>query len=252
MNRGLRLVLVVLAVLVFVRATCGRGPRQVTPVQAMKIADEVYYHNVSITWDGGNYLTLNGGNEDWSRVNRYDKDGEFVESYAPGIDGRTLFYDAGSGTLYAKAYDTDLYTIDLDEEDYDSEEVGMFEEDQTSVGFTPDGRRAFELVDGTVHVYDIAEGEEVASFELERHGGEDGYGRAIAACDKYLYVWADENGILVYDHKGNFVTEFELPREGFWASLSFCNGMLWIADDADAGDELGTGTWYGYKLKGLR
>lgn len=250
MSRALKLVLVVLAWLVFVRATCRRGPVAVTPVEAMEIADEVYYHNVSITWDGNHYFTLNGGNEDWSRVNEYDAEGGFVESYAPGIDGRTLFYS--NGTLLAKAFDTDLYTIDLDLEDYDSEEGGLFEEDQTSVGFTPDGRRAFELVDGTVHVYDVAEGEEIASFELDRYYDEKQYGKAIAACGKYLYVWGAEDGVIVYDQKGRFVTDFELPRKGFWASLSYCNGLLWIAEDADAGDELGTGTWHGYRLKGLR
>uniref|UniRef100_A0A7C4CB09 WD40 repeat domain-containing protein n=1 Tax=candidate division WOR-3 bacterium TaxID=2052148 RepID=A0A7C4CB09_UNCW3 len=251
MNRVLRLVSVVLAVIVFVGATCRRGPVQVTPVETMEIADEVYYHNVSITWDGSHYFTLNGGNDEWSRVNEYDEDGEFVTSYAPGIDGRTMFYNTAEETFYAKAYDTDLYTVDLDEEDYDSEEVGLFEEDQTSVGFTPDGKRAFELEEGTVYVYDLDEREEVESFELERVYNEGGYGQAIAACDKYLYVWGAENGIIVYDQKGRFVTEFTLPREGFWASLSWCNGMLWIAEDADAGDELGEGTWFGYKLKGL-
>jgi len=251
MNRALRLVLVGLALFVFVRATCRRGPVEVTPVEVMEIADEVYYHNVSITWDGSYYYTLNGGNDDWSRINQYDKDGDWVESFEPELDGRTLFYTTDK-TLYAKAYDTDLYTIDLYEEDYDTEEGGLFEEDQTSVGFTPDGRQAFELSEGTVHVYDLGEDDEVASFDLERYYDEGNYGMAVAASDQHLFVWGAEDEILVYDHKGRFVTEFELPREGFWASLSWCNGMLWIADDSDSKDELGTGTWFGYQLKGLR
>jgi hypothetical protein len=50
------------------RATCGKprptGEMQIKAIEKIKITDKVYYHNMSITFDGDNYFTINGGNTD--------------------------------------------------------------------------------------------------------------------------------------------------------------------------------------------
>ena len=46
------------------------------------------------------------------------------------------------------------------------------------------------------------------------------------------------------------MTKFTLPRSGFGFSLSWANDMLWIAEDADGGEDGADGTWYGYELQG--
>ena len=79
------------------------------------------------------------------------------------------------------------------------------------------------------------------------------YADAIAASDKFLFVWApnSDKEILVYGVDGKYVTQFELSRSGFGFSLSWANDMLWIAEDADGSSDGADGTWYGYELKGL-
>jgi len=248
----IRLVAAVLFVVVFSGATCGhKGPTEVSPVQVMKLTDHVYYHNVSITYGNGHYYTINGGSDDWCRLNEYDNQGEFIRSYDVGVDGRTIFFRKADGELYVKPFDTDLLKVSLEDEDYDTEVSDAFGSEQSSVGFAPNGRRTYELSEGTVTVRDFETGEEVKSFAIDRYYNEFGFSSAIAASDKHLFVWGDEDEIVVYDLNGAYVTSFELPRKGFWASLSWCNGLLWIAKDADAKDEGGDGYWYGYRLSGL-
>ncbi|MBN2538229.1 hypothetical protein JXB37_08140, partial [candidate division WOR-3 bacterium] len=128
-----------------------------------------------------------------------------------------------------------------------------FGEENSSVAWSPDGEYIYELgEDGTVVVYESYLGFEEDEFELTRWSEEHGYDFALAASDKYLFTW-DEGGV-VYVHglDGSYVTRFELPRDGFGFSLSWANGMLWIAEDADGGEDGATGHWYGYKLKGLK
>jgi hypothetical protein len=254
MKAALRLVLAALAVVFFVRATCGKvKPGGVEPVLKMTLTDEVKYHNMGIAWDGEYYWTVNGGNEEYSVVNRYDRSGELEETYDFSIDGRAIGYDAEQDVMVVKDYGTSLLVLLPDDEDTETAHEDIFYSEQSSVGFSPDGSVMYELEDGSVHVYDAAEGEETDEFELENYYDEEsgGFAFAIAASDKFLFVWKSEEEIGVYDLKGEYVTSFELPREGFGFSLSYCNGMLWVARDADGSTDGAEGKWYGYRLSGL-
>ena len=62
-------------------------------------------------------------------------------------------------------------------------------------------------------------------------------------------IWAENDAIRVYDLKGDYVALIQLPRAGYGFSLSYCHGYLWIAKDADGGEDGADGRWYGYKLK---
>jgi hypothetical protein len=256
MRRFLKLGFAALALVVFTRATCGKPKEpQVTPVEQLSFDDHVYYHNMGITWDGNHYFTVNGGNTGYSNLNEYDDEGGEVETYDLGIDGRAILYDPDDEQLYVKTFSTDLTTVDLILEETDTEHEGMFQGDQTSVAMSPDGEKLYELFEGEVFVYDAETGEEESSFKLSSVSEEEAYGYkyAIAASDRFLFVWApkSETEILVYGLDGKYVTRFALPRSGFGFSLSWANDMLWIAKDADGSSDGEDGTWYGYALKGL-
>lgn len=254
MNRMLKLALAVLGAAVFMQATCGKAkPAAVTPVLKVTIRDHVPFHNMGIAFAGDHYFTVNGGNEDNSVVNEYNEEGAFVQSYDFGIDGRAIGYDSDNERIFIKGYGEDLLVADFDLESADPEYEGLFSNEQSSVGFSTDGATIYELDDGEVHVYDAADGEETNSFDIENYSEEEsgGYAYAIAASDKFLFVWKNESEVYVYDLAGRYVTSFELPRVGFGFSLSYCNGMLWVATDADGSTEGADGKWYGYELQGL-
>jgi len=255
MKRLLRIGLAALALVVFGRATCG-NPKgaSVTPVQKMKFTDHVHYHNMGITWDGEYYYTVNGGNTENSDLNKYDDSGELDTEYHIGADCRAILYSPVEEQLYVKPYSMSLDEVDLDAEETSTSLEDIFSGDQSSVAMSPDGEKLYELHDGTVAVFN-ADGDEETTFKLSRHNTTEelGYADAIAASDKFLFVWApnSDKEILVYGVDGKYVTQFELSRSGFGFSLSWANDMLWIAEDADGSSDGADGTWYGYELKGL-
>ena len=255
MKKLMKLGLAVLAVVVFGRATCGPTPNvSVTPVEKLKFTDHVHYHNMGIAWDGEYYYTVNGGNTENSSLNKYDESGELDTEYDVSADCRAILYSPSEEQLYVKPFGLSLDEVDLDLEETSTALEDIFSGDQSSVAMSPDGEKLYELYEGTVNVFNT-DGDEEGSFKLSSYNTTEelGYANAIAASDKFLFVWApnSETDILVYGLDGKYVTKFALPRSGFGFSLSGANGMLWIAEDADGSSDGADGTWYGYTLKGL-
>lgn len=249
MKKIFKLCLLIVIMLLTVKATCGPKPMFRETVQAMKIKDNVFFHNVGITYDGRHYYTINGGNEDYCVLNEYNKKGNFIEYYDLELDCRAIFHNPRDGNLYLKNYGTDLYVVDLWDEIADVELMDVFNEENSSPAMSPDGKYLYEYYEGTVRLLDFETGNELDKFKLSKWYDEHGYNYAIAASNQHLFVWADESVIAVYDLDGNYVTEIDLPRTGFRFSLSWCKGLLWIARDADAAKDGGDdGYWYGYKL----
>jgi len=255
MKRLLKLGFAALALVVFGCATT--GPQKVagvTPVQKMEFTDHVYYHNMGITWDGEYYYTVNGGNTDYSNLNCYDESGELDTEYDISADGRAILYSPAEEQLFVKSYGLSLEDVDLDFEETSTALEDIFTGEQSSAAISPDGEMLYELREGTVNVFN-ADGDEETTFELSSYNTTEelGYANAIAASDKFLFVWApnSDKEILVYGVDGKYVTKFELPRSGYGFSLSWANGLLWVAEDADGDTDGADGTWYGYTLKGL-
>ena len=255
--------LIVLVVAVAV-AGCGGAGRIATrkPLQVMRITDEVYFHNISIAYDPDTetYLTVNGGNTDYGIVNEYDADGELLDTYTTDLDGRAIFYHGGS--VLVKSFGSQVYEVNIADVLFDwgdvfdefleaeTEEIDFqFEEDNSSPAMSADGKLFFEHIRGKVIVYDAETGERVRSFDVEDYYDEHGYDVAIAASDDNVFLWSDADELNVYDFTGKAVGRLTLPRAGYGFSLSYCNGMLWVSEDADAGTELGKGYWYGYRLR---
>ena len=249
MKTFIKFLLLASVAVIFIQATCGVPSGRVKkPAQVIKFTDNVYYHNMSITYDGEHYYTINGGNEGYCSLNEYNKKGKFIYTYDVEIDGRAIFYNPKDGSLYVKDYSTDLYVVDLEYEYADFILDYVFEEDNNSPAASPDGNHLFELVNGLVTVMDFESGTEIRSFRISDYYDEFGYNSSIAVSDRHLFAWADEDEIVVYDLNGKFIKKLHLPRSGYKFSLSFCNGLLWIAEDADASTEGGDGYWYGYDI----
>jgi hypothetical protein len=147
-----------------------------------------------------------------------------------------------------KVYGTDLYVIDLETESAEIALYDVFDDDNSSIGISEDGTRIYELVEGQISVLDFKTGKELKRFKLSNYFDEHGYHSSIAVSKRYLFVWGDSDAIIAYDHDGTYLSEFRLPRPGYGFSLSYCNEMLWMAQDADASTDGGSGYWYGYRL----
>ena len=249
MIRFCKFLLAVTLVFIFIRATCGKPkPTELSPTPTIKIKDYVFFHNVSITYNGSHYFTINGGNIDYCRLNEYDKAGNFIETYDIELDGRTIFYNPNEEEIYVKNYGTDLYWVDSEFEEVDIELLEIFENENSSPAISPNGEFIYELVDGEVRVLEFDSGDEINTFQLSDYYDEHLYNTAIAASDKYLFVWGAKDEVLVYSLEGKYENKMKLPWDGYGLSLSYCNGMLWIAEDADASTEGGNGYWYGFKI----
>ena len=209
MKRAIKIFAIILIGFISMRATCGKPkPVEVTVTQAMEITDNVYYHNMSITYDGDYYITINGGNEGYCKVNTYDYDGYWDESYdSIKLDGRSIFYNTSDNQLYVKIYGTDLYQVNLYDEETSLEHEGLFHEANSSVAMSPDGKYFYELYEGKVHVIDPVKEKVIKSFNVKASIDDNtGYDISIAASDKYLFVWGSDSEIIVYDMQGREVT----------------------------------------------
>ncbi len=235
--------------LISLRASCGAvKPFSKPPVQAIKIEDWVYFHNMSITFDGRHYFTINGGNENNCILNEYDRNGEYMADYDVYLDGRSILYNPQTDLIYIKIYGTDLYEIDFEYEDAYPYLYDVFVEENSSPAISPDGQYLYELTNGKVRVIDFETGDLERTIKLEDWYDEHGYRYAIAASEAYIFVWGSEDEVLVYDLDGKYVNKIKMPRLGYSFSLTYCNNMLWVSKDADGASDGETGYWYGYRF----
>lgn len=120
---------------------------------------------ISADNDGTWIYTVSGGSMDGDRLARHFLDGTLDQTFAPGIDFRSIFTD-NSGNLYAKEFGTGsiysmtqngvptfLYTLN----DPQSQSSASFNADDTEL-YTRDG--------STIRRYDSGTGAFLGSFEL--------------------------------------------------------------------------------------
>lgn len=252
MKRLIKSCLLIIVALAAIQATCGKITKPIpkTAVRAIRFKDFVYFHNVSIAYDGNHFFAINGGNENYCKLNEYDKKGNLIKSYDVGLDARAIFYNSETKKLYVKIFGYDLYSINLSDESADLELSFVFESDNSSPAASPDGKYIYELHEGELRTLEFKTGKEVKSFEISDYFYEHSFNASIAASDGYIFVWASEDDLYAYDFEGNYVTKIELPAQGFGFSLSYCNNLIWIALDADGSVDGEFGFWYGYDLDG--
>lgn len=239
-----------LAALALAGAACVSSVVSINPdhvQQAVSFDDETYFHNVGIAWDGAQYFTLNGGNEEYGQVSNYSPDGELDNEASVEVDGRAIFYCPTDKKLYIKDYSLRLYSYDPEEEEAQLVKVNVFHGDQSSPALSPDGKTIYELADGTLYVMSFPAMKVLR--KIEDFSTEDSpCNSVIAASRQHLFTWDEDGMVSMYDLKGKFQSSFQFEDGLHPMSLTWANGMLWGAMDADGTDEGGIGTWHGYTL----
>lgn len=199
---------------------------------------------VSIAWDGTNYWAVSGGSTTGLRAVQYAEDGMQVASFEPGLDFRSIFAQ-GDGTtpLYARTFDdADVSVMDM---------PGVFSVDTTLGASDP------ELSDAAAVVWDDeagvfialsqgavlrwgADGTFAGGVALSGFGTEPGESdfpstRSLAFGQGCYLTYAD--GVLSsWDPEGQRVDSATLEAAATFESelsLSFANGMVFLADGAN-------------------
>jgi hypothetical protein len=199
-------------------------------------------HSMGIACDGSYYYMVNGGSSSYGIILTHDLDGNFVNSAATGLDGRAVFYNPNDGDIYVKVYGMDLYTVNPVTGATILIYYGIFHDYQSRVAFDPATQLMYEMVEGTVHVIELATGNTVSTMTGFGYGSW-GYNWAIATNGAHLFTWTDGGTVYAYDLDGNYEESFTISNGSYGWSLDFANDMLCAADDANGGPG---GVWYGY------
>nr|WP_316642785.1 PEP-CTERM sorting domain-containing protein [uncultured Roseateles sp.] len=210
-------------------------------------ADALSGTTMTIAFDGTSYWSTSGGGTGGTRLAQYDASGATVGTFAPGLDFRSVFTDAGNNVL-ARQYASS--TI------YQQTAPGVFSSVLTLNGGTldsqsavvKDGSNFVAISGGSVSQWD-ASGNFIGAVSLTGFGTvglEAVYpqGRGIAAAGNYWLTY--DSGVLsAWDHGGNRVDSTTLTGATgtFDAnfSLSYANNKVFVVTQSG-------GTWNGYDV----
>ncbi len=221
-------------------------PREAKPQLALEFEDEVPYHNVGIAFDGRRFYTVNGGNEEYGRVNVYDTSGKLLETWKVRVDARAIWFNPKTKKLYIKDYFRDLWELDPKTGKVKLYKESAFHDCQSSPGLSPDGKRVYERVDSLVFVMEWGTFRDLDTIRIS---AEDDFPASVsvAAGPGALFTFDGET-LRVWSLKGELLGSYALPKGTYPFSLSWAGRWLFVADDAD-GEEAGArGTWYGYRF----
>jgi DNA-binding beta-propeller fold protein YncE len=206
-------------------------------------------HNVHIASDGTYYYTVNGGKANKGQINKYSFAGKLLDSYEMQLDMRSIMYNSKEKLFYVCTFEQQIYRItDLQQSRYELVKSEMYGNGQANLAMSPDGKYIYYFDNGTLQIFKFPEGKKVKENNGFDCGKETTSGNSSVAVDgKHIYTWnADYKMIFVYDTKGNKIKTVEIEKGSYGFSLSYANGLVFVADDGD----YATGTWYGYDLWG--
>jgi uncharacterized repeat protein (TIGR01451 family) len=207
---------------------------------------------MTMAFDGASYWDASGGTSSGTRLARYDLAGNLLNTYAPGLDFRSVFADA-SGNLYARAYGSSII--------YRQTSPGVFSnyltlsggslDSQSSVVLNGDGTEFIATLSGVVSHW-LADGTYLGAVNLIGFGAVPGettfpQNRGIAAVGNYWLTYNGNGVISFWDTGGNRVWQATLQDtvattdSGF--TLSYCNGKVFVLDTT-------SGNWRGYDVCG--
>lgn len=220
-------------------------PQVIKPV--LTFNDDPLTHNMGIVSDGNYYYSINGGVTHKGQINKYSFYGKLIESYEISLDMRGVFYNVKDKKFYVNCYDKAIYRItDMSSGKYELIKQDLYENEQTSLALSADGKLLYCFNKGELKIYKFP------SFKLSKtltgidYGSGHSNGEAaIAVSKKNFYTWnASEKMIFVYDLKGKKIKTINISDGDYGFSLSFANGLLFVATDGN----YDIGTWYGYNL----
>ena len=250
MKRILRFSTLIFVIFLLITVSCAKKTRLLQTDKGMMIKDYTFFHNAGITFDGEHYITTSGGNSYYSRINMYNLSGNLVKSIDAGIDGRSIHYLMNQKRLLVKKYGNYLMDIDEANESGENNYDIYFIESNSSIAFDPNEDYVYEMTNyGDIIVTDIISGDLVNEITIAKYYDEILYNTSIAVGQKYLYIWGGKDKIYMYDKKGTLNDSIDIQFNAYPLSLSYCNGMLWIAQDADAESNGGYGYYYGFDVE---
>jgi uncharacterized repeat protein (TIGR01451 family) len=206
---------------------------------------------VALAFDGTNYWSASGGSAGGNRLARYDAAGAVLNTYAPGLDFRSVFTTA-NGAVLARAYNDPVI--------YRQNAPGGFVpsgvtltggtlDDQSAVVLNGAGNEYLAMSAGTVSRWST-NGTYLGSVALQGYGsvsGENSFpaNRGIAAAGAYWLTYNGNQILSIWDVNGNRQAQATLAGAGnsldSGFSFSYCNGKAWVVDAAG-------GTWRGYDV----
>lgn len=204
-------------------------------------------HNAHIASDGKFYYTVNGGRANKGQINKFSFDGKLIDSYDFLLDMRSIMYNSKEGKFYICTYERDIYRItDMQQGRYEMVKSKMYENEQANLAMSADGKYIYCFDKGTLQIFKFPDGKLYKTITGLDSGKEFISGSSCVAVDKkHIYTWnPDYKMIFVYDLKGKKIKTVEISNGNYGFSLSFANGLIFVADDGD----YATGTWYGYDL----
>ncbi len=226
------------------------GPASAISLQSSYTADVVFDDallatTMTIAFDGANYWSTSGGTTTGVRYAQYGADGSLIETFAPGIDFRSVFMSVGGDVLVREFSNNTIGRQTA---------PGQFTDDVTLTGAQIDAQSSVVQNDegefvamqgGVVQRFD-ASGQFIDSVTL--NGFVDfGYpaNRGIAAAEGYLLTYDATQALNVWDYSGSLVGSTILEGAGTTFdslfSLSYTNDRVFIVDVAG-------GDWRGYDL----
>lgn len=204
-------------------------------------------HNVHLCFDGKFYYTINGGKADQGMIKKYDLAFNLVTTYDIELDMRSIMYEPKGGNLYICTYGRGIYKItDLAAGKYEMVKDTLYNEPQSSLALSPDGKLLYIFNKGKLNIYKFPSCTYVKTISGLDCGKTPSEGSCVVAVDKkYIYTWNTEYKLIfIYDLKGKKVRSVEIEDGNYGFSLSAANGKVFVSKDGN----YDLGNWYGYDL----
>jgi len=211
------------------------------------INDNPVTYSMHLCTDGKFYYTVNGGVVKDGKISKFKMNGEFVESYPIGQDMRSIMYSKKDKSLYINVKGKELYKlIDIAHGTVQLVHSGIFENEQTTLAMDPKGKYLYALDNGDLSILSFKSGKLIKKLSGLKCGTKGMKGSTTVAVDKkYLYTWdSDLKTVYAYTREGVFKKSFILKSGNVGHSLSFAQGLIFVAN-SDMGKP---SAWYGYKL----
>jgi len=222
------------------------------PMQIIHFNDNPVNHNMHITSDGSFYYTCNGGNYTVGAINKYTLEGVFVNSYPMSIDMRSIMYNKTDGSLYVSGFEANtnernVYKItNLETGSYSKIHSNLYDNYQSGTALSYDCQFIYAFNAGTLKKYKFSDGTLSQTLTGLNYGASTSSTAVVAVDPDYIYTWdSSTKTVYVYDLTGEFIRNVTLTDGNYGYSLSFVDGLLFVAIDA----AYGTGTWYGYNIR---
>jgi uncharacterized repeat protein (TIGR01451 family) len=207
---------------------------------------------MNMAFDGGGYWGSSGGGTSGTHLARYDILGNLQATYAPGLDFRSVFTDAG-GNLYGRTYASSIIyrqTAPGVFSNYLTLAAGLLDA-QAAVVLNGSGTEYISMSGGVVSHW-LTDGTFIGTVNLLGFGGLTGentfpQNRGIAAFGNYWVTYDGNSIISFWDTAGNRLWQSTLLGIGATTdsgySFSYCNGKVFVLDTSVA-------IWRGYDVCG--